>query len=102
MDAVAVLDLLVLMNRVMRVMTLTPYLIGGAVMGFLTLKSGVHATIAGVLMAFAIPPPRAMLRKPVAFIILPIFALANTGVITARGGRRNSRPPTASASWPGS
>ena len=58
------------------------------------LKSGVHAAIAGVLLAFAIlfsakqddaesPSHRLeyMLHKPVAFIILPIFALANTGFI---------------------
>jgi NhaA family Na+:H+ antiporter len=58
------------------------------------LKSGVHATIAGVLLAFAIPfsakqddeesPSHRLehaLHKPVAFVILPIFALANTGII---------------------
>src|ERR1700687_5542963 len=58
------------------------------------LKSGIHATIAGVMLAFAIPfsakdddessPSHSLehfLHKPVAFIILPIFALANTGVV---------------------
>jgi NhaA family Na+:H+ antiporter len=63
-------------------------------MWFLMLKSGVHATIAGVLLAFAIPfsakeddeasPSYQLehfLHKPVAFIILPIFALANTGIV---------------------
>jgi NhaA family Na+:H+ antiporter len=63
-------------------------------MWFLMVKSGVHATIAGVLFAFAIPftPGRDeeespshrlehMLHKPVAFLILPLFALANTGVV---------------------
>jgi NhaA family Na+:H+ antiporter len=57
------------------------------------LKSGVHATIAGVMLAFAIPfwsrseqapsPSHQLenlLHKPVAFLILPLFALANTGV----------------------
>ena len=63
-------------------------------MWFLMLQSGVHATIAGVLLAFAIPfsakqddaesPSHRLehfLHKPVAFVILPIFALCNTGII---------------------
>lgn len=67
-------------------------------MWFLMLKSGVHATIAGVLLAFAIPfsakqdgqesPSHRlehMLHKPAAFIILPIFALANTGIVIGSG-----------------
>ena len=62
-------------------------------MWFLMLKSGVHATIAGVALAFAIPfvakrkdqssPSHKLehfLHKPVAFIILPLFALANTAI----------------------
>ncbi|MDQ3651135.1 MAG: Na+/H+ antiporter NhaA [Acidobacteriota bacterium] len=91
--AIAVFGLLFALNR-FRVMSLIPYLIGGVLMWFLMLKSGVHATIAGVLLAFAIPftgkqddeesPSHRLehfLHKPVAFIILPIFALANTGII---------------------
>lgn len=94
LGALAVFGFLVVMNRVLRVMALAPYLIGGALMWYLMLKSGVHATIAGVLLAFAIPysakqddeesPSHRLehlLHKPVAFIILPIFALANTGII---------------------
>lgn len=94
LGALAVFAVLVLLNRVWRITTLTPYLVGGAVMWFLMVKSGVHATIAGVLLAFAIPfAPKAeqdtspshrlehMLHKPVAFLILPLFALANTGVV---------------------
>lgn len=94
LGALAVFGLLLAMNRIMRVMALTPYLLGGALMWFLMLKSGVHATIAGVLLAFAIPystkqddeesPSHRLehiLHKPVAFLILPIFALANTGII---------------------
>jgi NhaA family Na+:H+ antiporter len=91
--AFVVFGLLVALNR-LRVMRLIPYLLGGALMWFLMLKSGVHATIAGVLLAFAIPftgkeedaesPSHRLehvLHKPVAFIILPIFALANTGIV---------------------
>jgi NhaA family Na+:H+ antiporter len=94
LGALAVFLVLVLFNRVLRIMALTPYLLGGGVMWFLMVKSGVHATIAGVLLAFAIPfSSRAedakspshrlehLLHKPVAFAILPLFALANTGVV---------------------
>lgn len=85
---------LLILNRFLRVMSLIPYLVGGAIMWFLMLKSGVHATIAGVLLAFTIPfshirddadsPSHRLehfLHKPVAFLILPIFALANTGLV---------------------
>jgi NhaA family Na+:H+ antiporter len=84
---------LVLLNRVFRVMTVVPYLAGGVVMWICLLQAGIHASIAGVLLAFAIPfSARAdsdrspslrveqHLHKPVAFLILPLFALANTGV----------------------
>lgn len=95
--AFAVFGVLVVLNR-LRVMALLPYLLGGTLMWFLMLKSGVHATIAGVLLAFAIPftgraedeasPSHRLehwLHKPVAFLILPIFALANTGIVIAAG-----------------
>jgi Na+:H+ antiporter, NhaA family len=91
--ALAVFGLLVALNR-FRVMSLLPYLVGGVLMWFLMLKSGVHATIAGVLLAFAIPftgkeddeesPSHRLehfLHKPVAFVILPVFALANTAIV---------------------
>lgn len=94
LGALAVFAVLVLLNRRLGVEALAPYLIGGAVMWFLMLKSGVHATIAGVLLAFAIPYSKRQddaqspshrlehaLHKPVAFLILPIFALANTGIV---------------------
>ncbi|TCS36966.1 sodium/proton antiporter (NhaA family) [Paucimonas lemoignei] len=96
--ALVVLGILVAMNRIWRVMALLPYLIGGVLMWYLMLKSGVHATIAGVLLAFAIPysakqddetsPSHRLehvLHKPVAFLILPIFALANTGIVIGSG-----------------
>jgi NhaA family Na+:H+ antiporter len=92
--ALVVFGLLVALNRLFHIMSLIPYLAGGILMWFLMFKSGVHATIAGVLLAFAIPftgkeddeesPSHRLehfLHKPVAFIILPIFALANTGIL---------------------
>jgi NhaA family Na+:H+ antiporter len=60
------------------------------------LKSGVHATIVGVLLAFAIPFGRGdeespsyrlqhFLHKPVAYLIMPLFAIVNTGVVFSPG-----------------
>lgn len=70
-----------------------PYVVVGIFLWFCVLKSGVHATLAGVALAFAIPlqdskrpehsPLRAMeiaLHPWVAFAILPLFAFANAGV----------------------
>ena len=92
--AAAVWLLMFIANRWLRWMQLAPYLIGGALLWWLMLASGVHATLAGVLLAFAIPysarsddessPSHRLehfLHKPVAFLILPLFALANTGVV---------------------
>jgi NhaA family Na+:H+ antiporter len=92
--ALAVWAVLLALNRLLRVGSLVPYLLGGVLMWWLMLMSGVHATIAGVMLAFAIPfsardddersPSHRLehlLDKPVAFVILPIFALANTGII---------------------
>jgi NhaA family Na+:H+ antiporter len=84
---------LYLINRA-GVTALTPYLLLGAVLWFFVLKSGVHATLAGVALAFAIPlrvPAQGEHEVPllrlehglhpwVAFGILPVFALANAGV----------------------
>jgi Na+:H+ antiporter, NhaA family len=88
--AISIFILLLLINR-LRVYNLIPYLIGGLVMWYFMSNSGVHPTITGVLLAFAIPfrnitdksPSYVLqhsLHKPVAFIILPLFALANTGI----------------------
>jgi len=79
------------MNR-LKVRNLIPYLVLGVFMWYFMLNSGVHATISGVLLAFAIPFGNGdkkstsyilqhWLHKPVAFLILPIFALANTAII---------------------
>ena len=83
------------LNR-FRVMQLWPYLILAVLLWYATLLSGVHATIAGVMAAFAIPLRRTLaapdaedsplhrlehaLAKPVAFVIVPLFGFANAGV----------------------
>ena len=89
--ALAIFLILIILNR-LKVYRLIFYLIGGIIMWYCFLRSGVHATIAGVLLAFAIPfkdggersPSYKLqhaLHKPVAFFILPLFALANTGIL---------------------
>lgn len=89
--ALGILGVLIGLNR-MKVNNLIPYLIGGVAMWYFMLHSGVHATITGVLLAFAIPfgdgkantPSHKVLHflhKPVAFVILPLFALANTSIV---------------------
>ncbi len=89
--ALGIFGLLLIFNR-LKVRNLIPYLIGGVAMWYFMLHSGVHATITGVLLAFAIPFGNGdekstsyilqhYLHKPVAFIVLPIFALANTAIV---------------------
>ena len=89
--AFGIFALLLVFNR-LKVRNLILYLIGGLAMWYFMLNSGVHATITGVLLAFAIPFSNGdekstsyilqhSLHKPVAFIILPIFALANTAFV---------------------
>ena len=95
-SAIAVWLALIALNRVFHVSSVFPYVLGGMVMWFLFLQSGVHATLAGVLLAFAIPfaakvgvsPSHRLehaLQRPVAFLILPLFALANAGIVIGEG-----------------
>jgi len=81
---------LMILNRA-RVTSTAPYLMLGFLMWLAVLKSGVHATLAGVLLAMFIPmrdeqgnsPLRELehdLHPSVAFGVLPLFALANCGV----------------------
>ena len=85
--------LLALLNRA-RVTSIAPYVVVGLVIWVCVLKSGIHATLAGVITALAIPL-RSKLGKPggspletaehalhpwVAFVVLPMFAFVNAGV----------------------
>ncbi|MCX6266881.1 MAG: Na+/H+ antiporter NhaA [Bacteroidetes bacterium] len=89
--ALGIFSLLLIFNR-MKIHMLFPYILGGILMWYFMLNSGIHATITGVLLAFAIPfgdggektasaRLQNLLHKPVAFFILPLFALANTGIL---------------------
>jgi Na+:H+ antiporter, NhaA family len=90
--ALGVWAALILLNR-LRVMALPIYLAGGVAMWICLREAGVHASVAGVLLAFAIPfrsgaagrpsPSETLehaLQRPVAWVVLPAFALANTAL----------------------
>lgn len=89
--AAACLPVLYLLNR-RQIFERTPYLLVGLVMWAALLKSGVHATLAGIVLALFIPMRNSEREKSplhelehdlhtaVAFFILPIFAFANAGI----------------------
>lgn len=90
--AAGIFSALLIMNR-LKVYYLSLYLIPGVALWYCLLKSGIHPTIGGVLLAFAIPfhetPGKPnisyklqhALHRPVAFFIVPLFALANTAIV---------------------
>jgi NhaA family Na+:H+ antiporter len=91
----AVIAVLFIMNRA-GVTRLLPYLVLGVVLWVLVLKSGIHATLAGVALAFCIPLNKHLdeaqspllrleqrLSPWVAFVVMPIFGFANAGVSLA-------------------
>jgi NhaA family Na+:H+ antiporter len=88
--ALGILTGLFILNR-LKNNRLVFFILPGILMWYCFLKSGVHATIAGVLLAFVIPfnenddknisyKLQHFLHKPVAFIIVPVFALVNTAI----------------------
>ena len=90
-----VILILILLNR-FGVTNLIFYLIPGIILWYLIHHSGIHATIAGVILAFTIPtnigskasPLETLehfLSKPVNFFIMPVFALANTNIRFSSG-----------------
>lgn len=86
------IPVLFILNR-KGVVSKSPYLLIGIIMWVATLKSGVHATLAGVMLAMFIPmhskenpeisPLKTLeddLHSVVAFFVLPVFAFANSGI----------------------
>jgi NhaA family Na+:H+ antiporter len=84
------LGALLALNR-LHVRRRMPYVLVGFLLWLAVLKSGVHATLAGVILGLVLPPPRDKgpnvaarfehaLNPWVTFVILPLFALANAGV----------------------
>lgn len=93
--AAGILLLLIIFNRA-GITTLWFYLVPGAVMWYFIHHSGIHATIAGVLTALTLPTTpddkespleklEHLLSNPVNFIIMPIFAIANTNITFESG-----------------
>ncbi|WP_291072943.1 Na+/H+ antiporter NhaA [Empedobacter sp. UBA5987] len=104
--AIAILLGLFALNK-LKIKSMIPYIIGGIAVWWFMLHSGIHATIAGVLVAFTIPFDKDdskslsakmehALHIPVAFIILPLFALANTAITIDGGGLAHFSIPLAS------
>lgn len=95
--AAALVAVLATFNQ-LKIIRLWPYLLGGLILWSLVLLSGVHATLAGVMLAMTIPlkvtpgtseaayhesPLQKLeqaLQRPVALVIVPIFGFANAGV----------------------
>ncbi len=85
---------------------LWPYLLAGTVLWAFTLQSGINATIAGVITALFIPLRSAgesplhrlvsLLKNPVNFVIMPLFAFANAGVPLANLGMADLAQPLTS------
>jgi len=93
--ALALFGFLLLLNR-FRIFSLWLYLPAGFILWYFMYRSGVHPTLSGILLAFAIPfrkeienSPSAVLQhalhKPVNFFIIPLFALANTAIRLPKG-----------------
>ena len=93
--ALALFGFLLLLNR-FRVFSLWFYLPAGLVLWYFMYRSGIHPTLSGILLAFAIPfrkeiknSPSVILQhalhKPVNFFIIPLFALANTAIRLPQG-----------------
>lgn len=91
--AALAMAVLVTLNRA-RVSNLVPYLLVGVLVWYFVLKSGVHATVAGVLTALSIPLKDGQGESPlrhaehlfhpwITFLVLPVFAFANAGVSLA-------------------
>lgn len=95
LGAVFVILLLLIIFNKLKINNLIFYILPGILLWYCMLRSGIHATLSGVLLAFVIPFRKSepnpsdrlqhFLHKPVAFFILPLFALANTGISLSAG-----------------
>ena len=84
----ALVAVLLTFNRI-RIRSPLAYLVVGALLWFVVLRSGVHATIAGVLLAMTIPADgddapllriERALHAPISYGVMPLFAFANAGI----------------------
>ena len=78
--------LFLIVLNLLKVQRLYLYFLAGILLWYCLFNSGVHATLAGVLLAFTLPLSKIPklehnIHDPVNFIILPIFALANTAIV---------------------
>lgn len=90
LGAMAVLTIVLLVLNWLKVKPIIFYLIPGILLWYCTYQAGIHATISGVILALCIPDQKDspsplktlehFLSKPVAFLIMPLFALSNTAI----------------------
>ena len=88
--AVAIILILLVVLNTKKNISATIFVIAGILLWYCILQSGIHSTIAGVLLAATIPYNgkensllekfESVLHKPVNFIIIPVFAMANTAI----------------------
>lgn len=101
--AFIVMIILYLLN-ISRVKSLMMYVPFGILLWYFIYRSGIHATISGVLFAFMIPTNKGqrispleqmehLLNKPVSYIIMPLFALSNTDIIFGNNTLRALQHP---------
>ena len=91
--SIAILGLLMIMNKVLKIDYLYTYLFIGLFLWYFIYKSGIHATISGVLLAVTIPSRKIDNKESIAdklehklgklcnVMILPLFAFANTSIV---------------------
>lgn len=82
----AVLTGFVILINKLKVNTLFYYFLPGILLWYCMFNSGIHATVAGVIMGFCMPLSQLLklehkLYKPVNFLIMPLFAFANTAIL---------------------
>ena len=102
--AFGIFFILLFCSKILKLNYIIVYVVGGIAMWYFMLNSGIHATIAGVMLAFTIPYKKDVtnspahllqhsLHYPVTFLILPLFALANTAIVLHSGWTESIAQP---------
>lgn len=93
--ALGVLGLLLVSNKMWKIDATWLYILGGITLWLLVMQSGIHASLAGIMLAMAVPFRHGFhtapahrwehkLHRPVYLLILPLFVLSNTAIVFSR------------------